>query len=237
MLAGIRDDPDHFDAGRHAALSELLGDGAQWGLTPALRCPADPGRPGAGAPDRPGVPCRRGLLPDPGRQTSFTRPRLRPGRCAAAAGSRPRAPTVFAYPVLDPERYGVVEFRQRPTRSVHRGEAGASALAVCGDGDLLLRRAGGFGGRTAASFGARRAGDYRPEQLVPGARAAARGAAGPGHGVAGHGELTIRCSRPGCSSHTIERRQGLKIACPEEISYRLGWISADRTARAGREDP
>jgi glucose-1-phosphate thymidylyltransferase len=29
---------------------------------------------------------------------------------------------------------------------------------------------------------------------------------------------------------TIERRQGLKVACPEEIAYRLGWISADALA-------
>ncbi|MEO8305212.1 MAG: glucose-1-phosphate thymidylyltransferase, partial [Betaproteobacteria bacterium] len=33
---------------------------------------------------------------------------------------------------------------------------------------------------------------------------------------------------------TIERRQGLKIACPEEIAYRLGYISADDVERLGR---
>jgi glucose-1-phosphate thymidylyltransferase len=27
---------------------------------------------------------------------------------------------------------------------------------------------------------------------------------------------------------TLENRQGLKICCPEEISYRLGWISAEK---------
>ena len=30
---------------------------------------------------------------------------------------------------------------------------------------------------------------------------------------------------------TIEKRQGLKVACPEEIAFRLGWISAEDLAR------
>ena len=30
---------------------------------------------------------------------------------------------------------------------------------------------------------------------------------------------------------TIEKRQGLKVACPEEIAYRFGWISAQDVAR------
>jgi glucose-1-phosphate thymidylyltransferase len=30
---------------------------------------------------------------------------------------------------------------------------------------------------------------------------------------------------------TIEKRQGLKVACPEEIAFRLGWISAEELVR------
>ena len=33
---------------------------------------------------------------------------------------------------------------------------------------------------------------------------------------------------------TIERRQGLKVACPEEIAYRLGWIDAAALERLGQ---
>ncbi|MDR6161079.1 dTDP-glucose pyrophosphorylase [Pseudomonas fluorescens] len=37
-----------------------------------------------------------------------------------------------------------------------------------------------------------------------------------------------RCWRAGHFVHTIEHRQGLKVACLEEIAYHNGWISAEQ---------
>jgi glucose-1-phosphate thymidylyltransferase len=34
----------------------------------------------------------------------------------------------------------------------------------------------------------------------------------------------------------LERRQGFKVACPEEIAYREGWISADAVTELARND-
>ena len=46
-------------------------------------------------------------------------------------------------------------------------------------------------------------------------------------------ERTSRCSEAAQYIETIERRQGLKIACPEEIAYRLGWIDAATLEQLG----
>ncbi len=45
--------------------------------------------------------------------------------------------------------------------------------------------------------------------------------------MAGHGHSRIPC-RASTYIEVIEKRQGLKVACLEEIAYRKGWITAER---------
>ena len=85
--------------------------------------------------------------------------------------------------------------------------------------------------RDAQAVGARRARDHRRQPRVPRARRRSTCEV-MGRGMAwldtGTHESLLEAAQ---FIETIERRQGLKIACPEEIAYRLGYIDA-RAARA-----
>ena len=56
-------------------------------------------------------------------------------------------------------------------------------------------------------------------------------APGPRLRVAGHGHARALCSRRPASCRRIQERQGLKIACVEEIAYRLGYIDKEQLLR------
>ena len=186
MLAGIVDILVISTPADTPRFAELLGDGSQWGLNIATKSSPTPGGLaqafiigkdfiGAG-------PCSLVL----GDNIFYGQDLTRMLRQAASikAGA-----TIFAYPVHDPERYGVVAFDEAGRAIIHRGETGGAEVALCGDRPLFLRQRGRRHCRVAAAFRARRTGNHRREQSVSEGGTAARRAHGQGHGMARYGNL------------------------------------------------
>ena len=146
------------------------------------------------------------------------------------ANAQSQGATVFAYHILDPQRYGVVEFDAggRAVSIEEKPRAPRSNYAVTGlyfyDArvtDIASRIQPSARGELEITDVNRQYlkwGDLKVEIM--------------GRGMAwldtGTHESLMQAAQ---FIQTIEQRQGLKIACPEEIAFRSGWIGGEDVAR------
>ena len=231
MLAGIRDILIISTPQDTPRFEQLLGDGARWGVnfTFAVQ-PSPDGLAQAfiiGA-DFVGDAPSALVLGD----NLFHGQEL--GRDLEAATARTDGATVFAYPVNDPERYGVVEFDAQG-RAISLEEKPAqpkSRYAVTGlyfyDRDVVsIARA-----LKPSPRGELEITDLNRVYLERGkldVHVLGRGHAWLDTGT--HESLI----EAGLFIQTVERRQGLRIGSPEEIAWRKGWIDDTQLGVLARE--
>jgi glucose-1-phosphate thymidylyltransferase len=229
MLAGIRDmllisTPE--DTPRFA---QLLGDGARWGLNLSYAVQPSPdglaqafriGRAFIGGEDA-ALVLGDNIFYGHDLQVQLQR-----------ANAQSRGATVFAYPVADPERYGVAEFdaQGRVVSLEEKPAQPKSRYAVTGlyfyDNRVLDVAAG----LRPSPRGELEITDVNRAYLEWGELACEVMGRGMAWLDTGTHESLLEASQ---YIETIERRQGLKIACPEEIAYRLGYIDAAALERLG----
>lgn len=222
LLAGIRDILIISTPQDTPRFEQLLGDGSQWGisLTYAVQ-PSPDGLAQAfiiGA-DFVGDGPSALVLGD----NIFYGHDL--SRRLKAADARPEGATVFAYPVLDPERYGVVEFdaEGRAVSLEEKPVAPKSRYAVTGlyfYDNAVIDVARHL---KPSPRGELEITDVNRIFLERGAldvQVMGRGDAWLDTGT--HDSLI----EAGQFIQTLEKRQGLKIACPEEIAWRQKWIDS-----------
>ena len=231
MLAGIREvllisTPEHLPHYR-----QLLGDGRRWGIRLAYAAQATPG--GLAQAYIIGADFASG-----GKSALILGDNIFYGHglpeLLAIAAKRTRGATVFAYQVRDPSRYGVVELDEggRPLSLAEKPQHPKSHWAVTGIY---------FYDERVFDIAARLKPSQRGELEITDVNGA----------YLALGELHVECMGRGYAwldtgtpdslieacdfVRALEKRQGLRIACPEEVAYRMGFIGRDELLRLGKE--
>ncbi len=227
MLAGIREVLVISTPEDTPRFQQLLGDGSQWGMALSYCVQPSPdglaqafilGRQFVG-----GAPSAL-VLGD----NLFYGHDL--AGLLAQANARSQGATVFAYHVHDPQRYGVVAFdaQQRAISIEEKPAQPKSSYAVtglyfydtqvCDIAASIKPSARGELEITDVNATYLRQGQLQVEIM-------GRGYAWLDTGT--HDSLL----EAGQFIAALERRQGLKVACPEEVAFRAGWVSADQLER------
>ena len=229
MLAGIRDILLISTPEDTPRFTQLLGDGAQWGLNLSYAVQPSPdglaqafliGRDFV-ARDLAALVLGDNIFYGHDLHVQLERAHAR------AVGA-----TVFAYPVADPQRYGVAEFdaggrvlslEEKPAHP--RSRYAVTGLYFYDNRVLDVARE-----LKPSARGELEITDVNKRYLEWGELACEVMGRGMAWLDTGTHESLLEAAH---YIETIERRQGLKIACPEEIAYRLGWIDAAALERLG----
>jgi glucose-1-phosphate thymidylyltransferase len=227
MLAGIRDILVITTPEDRAQFERLLGDGAQWGIR--LSYAVQPRPEGLAQAFLIGADFiandRVALVLGDNVFFGHGLPEILQRAAARATGA-----TIFAYQVRDPERYGVVSFDSagRALTIAEKPANPASRWAVTGlyfyDNEVV-RHARGV---RPSARGELEITDLNMRYLAAGALHVELMGRGFAWLDTGTFDALIDA---GTFVHTLEERQGMKIACPEEIAYRMGFITRDDLLR------